>query len=143
IINPLTDEILESREMIMHNLLSLPEGDEVFSRFESSATTFDKTGHRRSLHLYELCRWSSLLFGVMVIFPIPRSKWAREYTLSKVRVEMSTLPVKRENPETTKALMWCAMLAGSLSYVEEEYLWFRERVHEAQDSLRIKTWEEA
>lgn len=144
--NSLVDEIVESREVLQHRLLSLPHWYEIVS-FDSPEPLLDTQSSHISLdlraHLYEACRWAGQLYGIMVTFPIPRSKWAREHAVSNIRLELSHIPVLLGNTASLELQLWCTIVAGISSYDKEERMWFRGRAKTAVNILDIQLWNDA
>jgi hypothetical protein len=142
----LIDEIVESRETLQHRLLSLPQWFEVFE-LHSTDSFLDKRLSHTDLdlhaHLYEACRLAAQLYGIMVTFPIPRSRWAREHAVSNIRLELSNIAVQFNDLRLSEVQLWCVNVAGISAYDEQDRLWFRERARALNQILGVKNFTDA
>jgi hypothetical protein len=140
------DAILDTRDVVIHSLLSLPL-DLEFSMMRSLAvypiSPEIPAGTDTCLHLYKACRWAALLYGILVVFPIPHSKWAREHAVSRLQGQLSFLPIQSGDQAFLRLEAWLLIMGGSSSYKKEQRDWFLLRLTQILRTLKIETWHEA
>ncbi|KAJ5604967.1 hypothetical protein N7510_010121 [Penicillium lagena] len=139
------DDLLDSREVVMHKLLSLPSSVDLTPTVQSAdftSSTYTFIDSDTCLPLYEACRWAAQLYGIMVVFPIPRSRWAREYAVSRIQHHLSSFRPGKETRQFWKLEMWCVAVGGSSSYSKDQRQWFGERACLLAHYLDVQLWQE-
>lgn len=133
------DDILDSRNVVMHKLLSLPSTVQSADPNTCSCAFIDSD---TCLSIYQACRWAAQLYGIMVVLPIPRSRWAREQAISQIQHHLSSFRPGKETRQFWKLEMWCVTVAGSSSYSKDQRQWFGERACLLAQYLDIQIWQE-
>lgn len=140
------DAILDTRDVVIHTLLSLPLEHEFCMMRPHDvypSPPGESAGSNTSLHIYQACRWAALLYGILVIFPIPRSKCAREHAVSELQAQLSSLSVSSIGQNFLPLHAWLLVMGGSSSYEREQRKWFQLRLTQVLGALEIETWHEA
>jgi len=133
------DDILDSRAVVMHNLLSLPPTVQSADLTTSPCAFIDSN---TCISIYQACRWAAQLYGIMVVFPIPRSRWAREHAISRIQRHLSSFRPGKETRQFWKLEMWCVAVGGSSSYSKDQRQWFGERACLLAHYLDVQLWQE-
>lgn len=133
------DDILDSRAVVMHKLLSLPPTVQPADLSTSPCAFIDSD---TCLSIYQACRWAAQLYGIMVVFPIPRSRWARGHAISRIQRHLSSFRPGKETRQFWKLEMWCVTVAGSSSYSKDQRQWFGERACLLAQYLDVHSWQE-
>lgn len=128
--NPNISEIASNRNVVHHQLLSLPKMSDLDEAMEIE---------EENLKLYEACRLTALLFAVMVTFPIPRSNQVRETLLRNLKDTV----ISMEFPEDTTIIgvqLWCLVLGGIASLGKPELPWYVEQTRVIATILGLREW---
>lgn len=130
--SPSLANFADARNRIQHDLLSLPQGDQLDAAIVSDLTAASTTG-------YELMRISLLLYSFVVIFPIP-FPFGPFIQLRVMLREVLTKPdTYRRLPNAI--ILW-SLTIGSIIPTHEEKDWFAKRLIEIMSWTKVGSVEE-
>lgn len=137
--------ILDSRAHLIHRLLSLPETmqDAVIPDMNNELSSADQ--NQTAFMLYTCSRLVAQLYGLHVIFPIPRVVFVKSRLIPEIRETVSQLLEVDSSPTTLELLLWSCMIsavAAGNDHLEME-AWFVDRLRQLSLDLKIDTYEGA
>lgn len=106
--------ISNQRNLVQHQLLSLPP-----------AAQFDQN-FRQSYPIYETCRLAGLIFGVGVIFPLPAQTVPFQTLVRQLQAELqeSNLESSWRSRDAVGVLIWALTMGGIAAIGLPERIWF-------------------
>jgi hypothetical protein len=105
--------IARARTAIQKRLLLLPSDDEL------------STSPLSSPYLYEACRLTGLIYGIAVVFPIPKTYDLLKTLSQRLQASIEKFEIYRSKSfEVQYALLWMLMLGGIAALDKAERLWF-------------------
>jgi hypothetical protein len=131
--------IADSRNKLTHRTLSLPSAKDLeFS--QKIAIVSDE--EYRNLEVYEACRLTAVLYTIMVVFPLPRSKRARDHLMPRIRGALECIDPYSVKEEICGLLFWCLAVAGVAADGYPSRDWFLRRLLPVSSILKIENWSE-
>jgi hypothetical protein len=132
--------IADSRNELTHRILSLPPAKKLeFS--QNNAVISENEYH--DLEVYEACRLTAVLYTIMIVFPMPRSKHAREYLIPLIRNSLECIDPYAVKEDIRGLYLWCLTVAGVAASGYPIRAWFLRHILPVSSFLMIKTWDEA
>jgi hypothetical protein len=129
--------ISDSRNEIMHRLLSLPSAQELDALHEIvPAREYTKGG----LQIYEACRTTALLYSIMVTFPLPRSKHSRDTLIPLIKQALDPIEPIHGGDGLCELYLWCVLVAGVSASGYPIRQWFLDQVSTVAECLQVKVW---
>ncbi|KAL7904456.1 hypothetical protein GGI35DRAFT_199736 [Trichoderma velutinum] len=130
--SPSLANLADARNQIQHDLLSLPQGDQLDATIVPGFTAISTTE-------YELMRISLLLYSFIIIFPIP----FRFGPFVRLRVLLRDVLTK---PDTYRRLpnaviLW-SLTIGSIIPVHQDKDWFEKKLTETMAWTKVSSVEE-
>jgi len=135
-------KIGDSRNALQHRLLCLPPGMELNDSLEPNPSD-DGNVSPCDLLAYEACRLTALIYSVMVTFPLPRSKYARDCGLTTLEQVFSAVDPSSQGPDAARLYFWCLIVAGIGAFDHEHRAWFMAQTRKLAQELQVWSWEEA
>ena len=136
LVNPSIPEIARNRNIVQHQLLSLPRFEDLRSQGQKTAIL------PKNAYLYEACRLTALLYAVMVTFPIPRSNQVRETLLRNLKEILVSIGMREGRRELLEVRLWCLVLGGIASLGKEEMGWYVEQTRIVVRLLQLGSWKD-
>jgi hypothetical protein len=132
--------IADSRNKLTHQVLSLPQARDLeFS--QRTANVSDVEYHH--LEVYEACRLTAMLYTIMVVFPLPRSRHARDYLIPLIRNALDCVAPYTSTQEVRGLYFWCLVVTGVAATGYPVRDWFLRRLPRVTSYLKIESWTEA
>lgn len=132
--------IADSRNKLTHQIFSLPHAKDLeFSTTNGTISDFEY----HNLEVYEACRLTAVLYTLMVIFPMPRSKHARDYLIPLIRDALNCIDPYRGNKDVCGLYFWCLVVAGVAATGYPIRDWYLQRLVSTASFLQIYNWDEA
>jgi hypothetical protein len=129
---PNIPEIATNRNIVHHQLLSLPKMSEL-----------DEETKKENSLVYEACRLTALLYAVMVTFPIPRSNGVRQTLLQNLQEVLTSIGMAEERKEVLEVYLWCLVLGGIASLGHDKLTWYTEKTRLVASHLELDSWKDA
>lgn len=99
---------------------------------------------RQHMSLYEAVRLTSMLYSIMITFPIPRSRSLRELLVREI---MDALLVgsflDEPGSPCLRVALWCITIAGISAFETSYEIWYLEAIPKLASCLEIWTWTQA
>lgn len=122
--------LIDHRNTVQHNLLSLPEADELGE------------GEVTSRCLYDAIRIAAVIYSAAVIFPLPPLTGIFrkfECELKAIIEESKPDPCWRLYP---KVLLWILILGGISATGTPERCWYIQNLSTVSSALKLSEWED-
>jgi hypothetical protein len=122
--------LIDNRNVVQHNLMSLPAADELEFKEISSA------------YLYESIRYTAIIYSIAVTFPLPPMSgiYDKLTALLKAILEESKLDLCwKLYPKT---LLWILVLGGIASSVTADRSWYVQNLAAVSAALNIWQWDD-
>jgi hypothetical protein len=122
--------LIDHRNTVQHDLLSLPTGDEL------------EPGDVRSVCLYDSIRHAAVIYSAAVTFPLPPLTGIfrkLSSSLKKVVDESKLDPCWQMRPKT---LLWILVLGGIAATNAPERIWYVQKLSALSISLGFPDWDE-
>lgn len=90
--------------------------------------------------IYEAVKWTAWIYGIAVIFPIPRSFNAFKELAQRQRTAIELWEIDSHEGNASELLLWMLMLGGIAVLDQPEGAWFVDRLVGCSLSLDIQDW---
>jgi len=130
-----------SRNTMQHRLISLPPAKDLYDSWGASPS--DGPVLPGGLIAYEACRLAALTYSVMVTFPLPRSRYARDRALTALREALGGIDPTCQDPDAARLYLWCLTVASIGALDPEQRDWFMWQTNRLAVALHVQLWEDA
>lgn len=131
--NPNIPEIASDRNVVQHQLLSLPTMSELLQKMRLE---------EENLKLYEAGRLTALLYAVMVTFPIPRSNNIRDILLHDLKDMILSINLSGKSKGIIEFCLWCSVVGGIAALGKPELPCYFEQTKRIVTMLGLREWNE-
>lgn len=122
-------EIIDQRNYVQHALLSLP-------------TSQDLTHRGIEVHdsYYESCRLATIIYSVLIIFPVPPVFGPFEILTRKLRQELEKISLESQNSPRLEMHLWILVMGAIASLGLSDRPWFLSRTLALSQALDLHEW---
>lgn len=123
--------LIDRRNLVQHNLMSLPTADEL------------EYGEVSSVYLYEAVRYAAIIYSVAVTFPLPPMTGVYEKLTSLLKAVLEESRLDICWTIYPKTLLWILVLGGIASSVTLDRSWYVKNLAAVSAALNILQWDDA
>ncbi|KAJ9614313.1 hypothetical protein H2200_002449 [Cladophialophora chaetospira] len=124
--SPFFNDMIRTRNTVQHRILSLPRRDFILVSDHA---------------IYEACRLAAMIFGAMIIFPLPRATNIKARLAGMLRWTLERLPSELESTSQRQILLWAFMLGAiAASNSKGDRDWYCMMIKKQSRLLGIEQW---
>jgi hypothetical protein len=123
--------LIDHRNTVQHNLLSLPKGDEL------------EPGEISSVCLYDAIRLAAVIYSAAVTFPLPPLTGIFRKLATELKIVVDESKSDRCWQLCPKTLLWILVMGGIAATNAPERIWYIQNLSVVSSALRFLNWDEA
>ena len=135
------DALLDCRNLVQHQLLSLPDETEPLDLISLDKDTIQQIP-QFAVQIYKSCRVAALLYSTHVTFPLPRTTQTRLRVVPELQTTICEINLRFVEEQVLRVLLWCTVVTGIASKGAPEHPWFVAQLLKLSDLLDIRSWQE-